>query len=536
MGLLISLIFIPLIVGALLYAYGHYRYNYIVYFMQAIETIIFAYFLNVLLSGGNPSTPDWNALIGTFGGWPAHIGIQVKLDPLSLMFCGMTLISFWFIWLFIWQNRRTDQKFIFFLCVLETTLLALFTTNDLFTIFVLAEAMTVICAILITYKRDAFSVRSGLYYLFYNSWGMVLYLMGILWIYQALGTFNIDAVIAASTSVASNGALRFGMVFILAGVFIKSAFFPVFVWLPPAHSAAPASISALLSGVIVKSGLFILLRLDGFAFFPDASTILLVVGLASALIGAAGAMVQSDAKRILAFHTISQVGLITTGIGLGGTKAELGAMLHIFNHFVFKSLLFLSVGLIVQESGERRVKKLSGVASWHLPIAICLIIGIIGITGVPFFNGSLSKLLIKSGSTGTLVTALLMAINLGTLISFIKLGGICFGHKSDVLIKSPFKASISAPVMMAIVMLISFPAELLLLKWIDPAFMTYTIKKSSNDVLTFVLTATAAYLIFKYILKPLLNRLPATFHDDMGFGRGIIMSVVTTTVLLVLLV
>lgn len=526
MNLLIALIFIPLITGLFLYAYGHYRYNALVFPVQVILSVLYAALLHAVFL-----SPQ-HTILYTLGGWSPNVGIQFKLDSLSMLFSGMTIIAFWYIWLFIWQNRKEDQKFIFFLCVLQSTMLGLFTNNDLFTFFVMAETMTAICAILITYKRDAFSVRSGLYYLFYNSWGMILYLMGILWLYQIFGSFNINNLLQHASEFSSNQTFQFGMVFVFAGIAIKSAFFPVFIWLPPAHSAAPASISALLSGIIAKTGLFMLLRLSSFASLPNFSFLLICIGITSGLIGALGAMLQSDMKRILAFHTISQIGLITVAIGIGGSKAEFGAMLHIFNHFLFKSLLFLSVGLIVQETGERRVKKITGLWHWHKGLSLCLIIGILGIIGFPYVNGSLSKLFIKASSTSSWITVSLLLINLGTFISFIKLGSTLMGNKSECLQTNAFKATLSAPLFVSLLTLFAFPSELLYTYYMKIEFFHLYMKKSGNDILIFVITALCAVFTYQFVFLPLQPRVPKFIHNDLHFGHGISLSILTVAGLL----
>lgn len=522
MILFICFLFLPLLTGTLLFSVGHTRFNGLIFLTQSLLSVLWG--ILAFVSIGDLSAP----LTYTLGNVTPLLGITFKLDLLGLLFTAMTCIGFWYVWLFIWPDRKEDQKFIFFLSTLQSTLLALFTVNDLFSLFVLIESMTLLCSILIMYKRDVYAVRAGLYYLIYNSWAMILYLIGVLWLYQLTGTLDIDTFRALQPQLADTSNYQFALMFILTAVGIKSAIFPLFVWLPPAHSAAPTAVSALLSGLIVKVGLYMLLRLNLLAETTQMTELFMVLGLISAIFGALAAMLQSDMKRILAFHTVSQVGLITFGLGLGGSKGEWGAMLHLFNHFTFKSLLFLSVGLIVLKTGERRLKCYQGLWQWHKPLSLCLVIGILGITGFPLMNGALSKMLIKYGAEGQWATLALQAVNLGTLISFTKLFLILFGKPSEVLQKSvpPKGASLLTPFFMAVVTLVALPLELYLLSMVAPELSAAFYYKWSTDVFSYGLFAILAYVVYKFALTPILKKHPHFAHEDVSFNNGIIASIV----------
>lgn len=520
--LFLGLIFVPILTGTFLFAFGHYKYNGFVFVSQTILTLLWISLSAFWTSNG------FLAQKMTLGGWSPLVSIELSYDTHSALFTGMTILAFWACWLFIWPERKTDQKFVLFVSLLQGTLIAIYLSNDLFSWFVLIELMAILCAILITYKRDSHSVRAGLYYLLFQSWGMLFYLFGVLWLYRACGTLNISYFLDNSKTLMTIPHVRLALVFILTGIGVKSAFFPLFVWLPPAHSAAPAAISALLSGIVVKTGIFMLLRLNMMSQMTQISELLIIIGLISGLFGAIFAMLQSDMKRILAYHTVSQVGLITFGLGLGGSKGEWGAMLHIFNHFTFKSLLFLSVGLLVLKTGERRLKCYQGLWQWNKPLSLCLLIGILGITGFPLMNGSLSKMLIKYGAEGQWVTLTLQAVNLGTLISFTKLFLILFGKPSEVLQKSapPKGASLFAPFFMAVLTLVALPLELYLLSLFAPQLSTAFYYKWSTDVFSYGFFAIIAYVVYKIILTPILKKHPHFAHEDVSFNNGIITSIV----------
>lgn len=523
MALLIYwLIFLPLLVGVSIYALDRPKYNTVVFVLQGVLSLLF---LGVLV----PSIlegPHLKPLSFIAGDWSKLVGVAFKVDELSLVFLLMTLIAFWFTWLFVLPKQQKDHKYLFLLCTLESSLIALFTTDDLFAIFILIELITILASILITYKKDGYSIRAGLYYLMYSSFGMLLYLLGIICIYWYCGTMNIDLVTPALSKYQTEPVLGFGIAAIIAGLGLKSGFFLLHFWLPQAHSAAPANISAILSGLIVKMGLFSMLRITGLVNLVEVQNLFLVVGIVSGLFGAGFAMLQSDMKRILAYHTVSQLGLIFIGIGLNSAKNLYGAYAHLFNHFAFKSLLFLVVGVIIADTNERRAKKIHGLWQWDKRVAICLVIGVLSIMGAPFTSGGYSKLLIKSGEYSPLITYALYAINIGTIVSFIKLGSTIFGKPSEALLNAKPKSgtTIKAVYFMSAVVLLTLPVELVLTQAWLPEVTKYYTKKLLQDALTFFTLAGVAYLIYKQILLRIIKRFPHLGHGDLGFGPAVALS------------
>lgn len=521
-ALVYAMIFLPLLTGTAIYAFDRQIVNKMVFVLQGVLSIIMLLAIGPDLLQGKHIEP----LIFISGNWSKVVGVGFRIDALSLIFLSMNLIAFWYIWLYIWPNRQRDHKFLFFLCVLQTALNALFTTDDLFAIFVLIELVTILGSILITYKKDALSVRAGLFYLLYNSWAMLLYLIGIICLYWFTGSMNIELVAPALSKYATEPVVAFGISAIFAGLGIKSAFFMLHLWLPQAHSAAPASISAILSGLIVKMGIFVILRIDGLIAITAVQNLLIFVGISSGILGATFAIFQSDMKRILAYHTVSQLGIIFTGIGLYGNKNLMGAWMHLFNHFTFKSLLFLAVGLIIMETGERRVKYIRGLWHWHKPLAICLGIGIVSIMGFPFSSASFSKMLIKSGDLNQVVTFGLYVINFGTLISFIKLGSTLFGKPSEALVnhKRTYNACMPAIYFIAAIVLVTLPIELWLSMNYMPSLAQYYVHKIASDSVTFALMFGIAILSYHKFVKPLVKKFPHWGHKDLSFTHAMVSS------------
>jgi len=425
----IYLIFIPIVASMIVYLLSNRFANYLVIVSQVVITAMAAIYYK-----GFNGLIDAETLV--LGGWDKAIGISLKNDRLSMAFVFLAIFIWWMIILYVWNKRKEDFKFLFFLIFLEGTFLGLVQTNDLFNLFIFIEISTIISTILIIYKKDGYSVRAGLYYLLFNSIGMIFYLIGLVLLYTISGTLNMDLIGERILSLGSSPGVKISFIFIIAAVGVKSAFFPVYNWLPKAHGAAPASISALLSGLLIKSGLYVFIRMNQMYRIDVLNDLFFWLGVFTAISGIAFALSQKDIKQILAFHTISQIGIILMGLSSGVGYGYYGGVIHIFNHAIFKSLLFMGAGIIINKYGLRTITDIRGVFK-RLPfISIFMIIGMLSITGAPFFNGFISKSVIKYGfKDDSIKTIILYIINLGTSMSFLKLSQIYFGKGTIERIK-----------------------------------------------------------------------------------------------------
>jgi formate hydrogenlyase subunit 3/multisubunit Na+/H+ antiporter MnhD subunit len=229
---------------------------------------------------------------------------------------------------------------------------------------------------------------------------------------QAAGSYDLAAM--AGLPAAAGVGTR---VFLLAllGFGLKAGLMPLHFWLPPAHAAAPSHVSALMSGVVVKTGVYGLLRVTGlFDGIPAWwGLALLAAGAVSAVLGVALALAQHDLKRLLAYHTVENVGIIALGAGLallGRARGEPalvllglgGAALHVLNHALFKSLLFLGVGAVQHATGTRELDRLGGLARGMRTTAALFTLGAAAIAGLPPLNGFVSEWLVYLGFLSTL--------------------------------------------------------------------------------------------------------------------------------------
>ncbi len=361
------------------------------------------------------------------------LGITLYCDETASVF--LVLVAFLFLCMFLYTSvrERTDKLFSFLFTVLEGLVMLIFLSQDLFNIYVAIEVSAIVCAILIMFKRESRSIYDGLVYLLINIVGMLFFLLGIGMIYRQLGILDLDG-IAAAIHTRSADELSLAFALLMTGTLLKCAIFPMHFWLPLAHGTpgAPTAVSAILSGVYVKSGIYLFMRMkEIFSDLFPVGELFFWMGVITSIAGIIMAICQNDIKLILAYHTISQIGLIIAGLSSNNDKVEAGAVLHIVNHAIFKSLLFLAAGILIKKYGTRNIYKINGVMK-SIPLAgIAIASGILGITGAPFFNGSISKYFLAQTDT-TLSTFLFTLINFGTILSFVKFGRVLFGPKREL--------------------------------------------------------------------------------------------------------
>ncbi len=424
----VGLIFIPILSGVIIYLFKHRYVNYLSIVAQLLVTIlVIVYYVTFKES--------YSDTYIVFGLWDERIGISLYNDALSLSFVMLSVFIWWMVLLYTLQTKEEDYNFLFFLLFLEGVFLGLLQSNDLFNMFVFLELTTLLVTILIAFTKTGESFRAALYYLLLNTSGVLAFLLGIILIYNSFGTINVQIVGSMMSSVYDGQILiKFAFVLMLAGISVKTALFPVFTWLPRAHGVAHSAISALLSGLIVKGGIYMFLRIT--TMYEGASfayhDFFFVIGGLTALIGVVFALSQKDIKQVLAYHTVSQVGIIMMGISNINQEIAYGGLLHVFNHAFFKSLLFLGAGIIVAQYGTKKIHDLRGVFKTMPFVSVFMIVGMLSITGAPFFNGFISKSVIKYGIEGNIRYWILYAVNIGTATSFLKLSQIFFGQKKQV--------------------------------------------------------------------------------------------------------
>jgi multicomponent Na+:H+ antiporter subunit D len=256
--------------------------------------------------------------------------------------------------------------------------------------------------------------------------------VAIAFLYGYSSTLNMADIARTLISKPSHWLLPFVSVLFLMGFGLKAALVPFHAWLPDAHPSAPASISAMLSGILIKVlGVYAMLRVFFNIIGVTAGylSVLMFLGALSMIVAVILALSQWDLKRLLAYHSISQIGYVILGIGLGTPLGILGGLFHLFNHSMFKSLLFLNSGALDYACGTRDLKETGGLAKVMPVTASTSMVASMAIAGIPPFNGFFSKLLIiiaciQSGRFGYGLCAVIGSIL--TLASFMKVQKFAF--------------------------------------------------------------------------------------------------------------
>ena len=388
------------------------------------------------------------------GGWePAKaLGIELVCDGLAkLMVITINMVALVSI-LFSWSYMRRFTKVWLFeaLFLLMTGAMnGVVLAGDLFNMYVFLEIAAISSYALVAFGCEAEELEAAFKYLILGTVGSAFILIGVTILYSLTGHLNMAKVHELLPAVGqSSPAVLLAAAALLGGLALKAAMVPFHAWLPDAHPSAPAPISAMLSGVLIKaSGVYALARIvfNVLGPTPEYATVLTVLGAASMAIGVFLAVGQWDFKRLLAYHSISQMGYVVLAFGVAaGLVAEggsreiaalclFGGLFHLFNHAAFKSLLFLSSGSIEQQAGTRMLKDMGGLTRRMPVTSFCCRIGALSIAGVPPFNGFFSKLIIIIAlalAGRPILAALAALVALMTLVSFVKVQRYALEGKS----------------------------------------------------------------------------------------------------------
>ena len=374
------------------------------------------------------------------GGWPAPFGILMVLDGLSvLMLIVVNIIGFLSLLYSVeYMKKYTSPVYYYTLfSLLLAGLNGTVISGDLFNLFVFVEISAVSSYALVAFGTEKQELEAAFRYAVLGTLAFVSILLGIGMVYSYASTLNMADLSAVLAAGQPGAVIPFVAVLFIAGFGLKAALVPFHSWLPDAHPAAPAPISAMLSGVVIKTiGIYALVRIlfNVIGMTPDVSAVLAWLGIISMLAGVLLAIGQWDFKRLLAYHSISQIGYVVFGIALGTPVGIIGGLFHLLNHSLFKSLLFLNAGSVEQASGTRKLDELGGLSDSMPVTGGTSLIASLSIAGIPPFCGFWSKLIIiiaafQAGHTAGAVVCIFTGIV--TLASFLKVQQYVFLRKKE---------------------------------------------------------------------------------------------------------
>ena len=344
------------------------------------------------------------------------LGIGFKFEGFRIIYVGVGLLMWLMTALFSMEYfahyRNRNRYYFFYLLTLGATL-GVFMSEDLYTAFIFFEIMSFTSYTWVAHDEKPGAMKAAGTYLAVAVIGGLVMLMGLLLLYYCTSTLKIDELYAACHMILDgwewgNGspALIYAAgICILFGFGAKAGMFPLHIWLPKAHPVAPAPASALLSGILTKSGIYGVLVLC-FEIFRGVKTwglIILILGVLTMFIGAVLAVFSIDLKRTLACSSMSQIGFILTGCAVSvflneeNSLAVAGTVLYMVNHSIFKLVLFMCAGAVYMRLHKLDLNAIRGCGRKNLLLKICFAIGALGIMGVPLFSGYISKTLIHEG-------------------------------------------------------------------------------------------------------------------------------------------
>jgi hydrogenase-4 component B len=409
-----------------------------------------------------PSARDNTMEISIMGIMGLSLSFHVDMLSYTVLFISSLIWFIVMIYAYDYMKREAHGKrFFFFLALTYSSVLGTIMSGDLLTMFLFFEIMTITSYMLVIHGQKEESYRAGYNYIIMGLIGGFLILAAMILLYHNLGDLSFRSAIEQLNQL---GTLRYWIMGLLVlGFGIKAGMAPVHVWLPRAHPVAPTPASALLSGIMIKVGAFGIIRVATSYYFPSKESVasyldpiwlssqrigaaIIWLGIITMAIGVFLALQQSNIKKMLAYHSVSQMGYIVVGIGVAlylgyrGAMGYAGALYHIINHALFKSLLFMVAGVVYYHTKEQDMYKLGGL--WKkLPLTatVCLIASL-GISGIPLFNGFISKTILhhgiveayQYGSQSFLYAEwLFIIVSAGTVCSFIKMFYYVFLRKTE---------------------------------------------------------------------------------------------------------
>jgi len=355
-------------------------------------------------------------------------------------------------------------------------------TGDIFNLFVFFEVLCISSYALVAYLREKSGIESAVKYLIQGAVGSSLLLIGVGLLYGLFGTLNM-ADIAQNIKSVSPISVFVPMVLIVTGLGVEAAIFPLNAWLPDAHSSAPSSISAILSGIAIEVGLYAVVRVI-FTIFGASSIFLFLalLGILTLLVGEMCAFSQNNIKRMLAYSSIGQIGLILFALAIATSYGVTGGLFQLVSHTLSKALLFLAAGYMIYQTGSLQISALEGMGKKMPLTCLAFTIGAFSLVGLPPFIGFPSKFLIVRAALATKETYFSVLIGLALLGTVIE--GAYFFRVVQVLYFKTGKTNPEgkdAPIVVLIPMFIF--VALIVVVGVYPKLVTDVLNSAASELL-----------------------------------------------------
>ncbi len=393
---------VPLVAGPLCVLFGNKHIAWVLAFVASLISFLFsAHMLLQVLDG--------DVLSYHLGGWAPPLGIEYRVDAANafvlFLISGISTVILPYARKSVEHEIKKVSHTLFYCCYLLcfTGLLGVVVTGDAFNVFVFLEISSLSTYVLIAMgaERDRRALTSAYDYLILGTIGATFFVIGIGFLYIATGTLNMADLAVRLAGMEGNRTVQAGFAFIVVGMGLKAAIYPLHLWLPSAYTYASSVVTVFLAATATKAAIYVLLRFMFSVFQPEfvfethiLTFIIMPLAILAMFAASLIAAFQTDLKRLLAYSSVAQVGYMILGIGLA-TKISLSAtIIHLFNHGITKAVLFMVVGAFVMQKGSSFAKNLNGLGKQMPWTCAAFVIGGLSLIGVPGTAGFISKWLL----------------------------------------------------------------------------------------------------------------------------------------------
>jgi len=366
-------------------------------------------------------------LVFESGGWPAPFGIVLVGDLLSLLFVLMTQLVIVTGIVYAMGSKDSVVRYPAFyplFLTLTTGLSGAFLTGDLFNMYVFAELLVISGTVLTAISDDRYGTEAAYKYFYISLMASFFMLIAVGSLYVSYGTLNMADLATRIAADGEQALLWPAIAFLMVTFMVKSAVFPFHFWQPDFHTAAPTAVSAMLSSVVVKLGVYGFLRMTTLIFVAQAPVIrglLLILGIVGIIFGGLSAIGTHNVKRMLAYSTLAQIGFILVGVGWGTPLAIMAALVFAFNHSLIKAAMLMLAGYIASRAAVKSAAFdiVTGVGRAAPGAGVLFFVGALALAGLPPTNGFISKLLLFDSGIDAAQFVSLLIIGLASILTMI---------------------------------------------------------------------------------------------------------------------
>ncbi len=425
-------IVVPLIGAALaVVAYGHRQVQRVIALVALAVVLAASVMLLVRVEADGVASVQ-------VGAWPAPIGITLVADLFSvlLLVVSIATIAVVLVYAIGQPGADVDQPVFHPVYLVMTAGVSLaFLTGDLFNLFVAYEITLSASYVLITLGGRREQIRAGMTYVIINVVASTMFVVGIAWVYAATGTMNM-ADLSVKIAQLPDGVQTALAMFLFLVFGIKAAIFPMFFWLPDSYPMARTAVTAVFAGLLTKIGVYSIVRTQTLLFTEvRPSTVFLAFAGLTMVVGVLGAIAQSDMKRILSFHIVSQIGYMILGLGLFTVAGIAGTVFFVVHQIPVKTALFLTAGLVEEGTGATALNRVGGLLRRAPLVAGLFLLAALSLAGIPPLSGFVGKLAILEAGVGAqryAIVGIALAVSLFTLFSMVKIwNGVFWGTAEE---------------------------------------------------------------------------------------------------------